>query len=159
MVDLCAISSAELALITEAANSHEPISIIRVNAEVVPIASLKMNSSGTLLHLHKLPNRIENKQTRLFDLFMFSSDHEKLIEIMESSSSRGTPETLRENFTDWIERFVDEIGKSRVSQAMGLTDTRNEDVLHFEALLWRLRLGVLLQEEEESNETDLRELA
>ncbi len=151
LVDLCALSAAELSILNETFKEDSKLLLpMRIENKIFSFAVLK---TDTLPHWRcRTAGRIKNVDIRTYDLFMFASDVDKYDEL-------NIPlERLKEEFPSIMDNFITDLNKTTTGALSGANDLLEKGFLHLEAIIWRLRLDILYQIDEEKSENIISEL-
>jgi hypothetical protein len=151
MVDMVAISSAEMAASLSYATARDINLPLVVTPSMFTLSALKTDTVPT--RKCTTPARIESGDVDLPDLFLFTSDFDKFIKVFGRDLRL---DALQDSFTERIEKYVDTVTESSVSNALGISNSRSRSYLFLVAIFWRLRLNILMQnEDEQANEGDV----
>ena len=151
MVDMVALFAAELA----ATFNYTELGDVRLPLSVTPnVFRMSVLKGDTLPTRHcRTPARIEAGEVDLTDLFLFTADLDKFLKIFGQDLRLAN---LHENFRKRIEQYVENVTETSVSSRLEIDSSHGKSYLFLSAIFWRLRLNILLQNEDEhANEADV----
>jgi hypothetical protein len=151
MVDMVALSSAEMAASLSYAAAGDVNLPLVITPSIFTLSALKTDTVPT--RKCQTPARIESGDVDLPDLFLFTSDLDKFLKVFGRDLHLNA---LQDTFTERIEKYVDTLTESSVSNTLGISNSRGRSYLFVAAIFWRLRLNILMRNEDErANEVDV----
>jgi hypothetical protein len=139
MVDLVALSAAELEVVFAPADAGLQPLPLRVAPSRFPLALLKTDT--TLTQRCQTSDRLLQGRARLQDVFLFTADLDKFTSLFPSLE---LPE-LAQNYQSILETFMNELMATETARALGIVDLlRRTPFMVLSACIWRLRLGTVM---------------
>jgi hypothetical protein len=154
MIDLAAITATEINLINHApVLNPTDLFPIKVTGNNLDLMIIKTDTLPTLEC--KTPQRVFSGDYTLTDLFIFSSDIEKLLKFYKNDISI---DTIKNDFDQVMESFLGRTSELLFGDNSEQTSIRF--VLKAESAVWRLRMSLLTHpEQEDQNSKEFEEYA